>query len=91
MQLLLAAYPETQTTCGASAKTNGYEVIGLTASGPDEQSQISTSNGLDFPFYFCDETALKTIVRSNPGVLVLDKGTIKQKLHYNDFDELTFD
>ena len=72
------------------AKANGYEVIGLTASGPEEQAGISKSNNLDFPFYFCDETALKTIVRSNPGVLVLNKGTIKQKLHYNDFDELTF-
>ena len=72
------------------AKANGYEVIGLTASGPEEQAGISKANNLDFPFYFCDETALKTIVRSNPGVLVLNKGTIKQKLHYNDFDELTF-
>ena len=68
-----------------------YEVIGLTASGPDEQQAISKSFGLDFDFYFCDETALKTIVRSNPGVLKLNYGTILQKLHHNDLDELILD
>ncbi|MGB6268554.1 MAG: hypothetical protein WBF67_06030, partial [Olleya sp.] len=29
-----------------------------------------------------------TIVRSNPGVLKLEKGTIIQKVHWNDVDEL---
>jgi hypothetical protein len=44
--------------------------------------------GLHFDFYFCDMTTLKTIVRSNPGVLELQKGTILQKLHWNDALEL---
>jgi hypothetical protein len=33
-------------------------------------------------------TTLKTIVRSNPGLLELQKGTIKQKLHWNDASRL---
>jgi hypothetical protein len=33
-------------------------------------------------------TTLKTIVRSNPGILELQKGTIMQKLHWNDASEL---
>ena len=28
------------------------------------------------------------MVRSNPGILVLNKGTVKQKVHWNDIDEL---
>jgi hypothetical protein len=44
---------------------------------------------LNFKFYFCDETALKTIVRSNPGILELNKGTIVQKLHWNDTEKMT--
>ncbi len=72
------------------AKDEGYRVIGLTASGPEEQQQIASDYGLDIDFFFCDETALKTIVRSNPGILELDKGTILQKLHFNDIDELSF-
>ncbi len=67
---------------------NNYRVIGLTATGPEEQERINKKYGLHFDFYFCDETALKTIVRSNPAVLKLNKGTIIQKLHFNDIDEL---
>jgi uncharacterized membrane protein YphA (DoxX/SURF4 family) len=73
------------------AMDKGYKVIGLTASGPEEQQQVSKQYGLNFDFYFCDETALKTIVRSNPGILELDKGTIKQKLHWNDLEDLKFE
>jgi len=71
-----------------NAKKKGYKIIGLTASGTDEQLKFSKQYGLDFDFYFCDETALKTIVRSNPGILELNRGTIKQKLHWNDVDDL---
>ncbi len=77
-------------TLAEKARDGGYKVIGLTATGPEEQGPISEAFGLDFDFYFCDETALKTIVRSNPGVLKLNKGTIIQKHHFNDLDELTF-
>ncbi|MBO0343565.1 MAG: BT_3928 family protein [Bacteroidota bacterium] len=74
----------------AKAKQNGYKVIGMSASSSDMANQIIDTYGLDFEFYFTDETTLKTIVRSNPAILVLSKGTIQQKVHYNDFDELTF-
>ena len=69
----------------------GYKVIGMSASNDEQTSAIKKSYRLNFDFYFTDETALKTIVRSNPGALVLEKGTIKQKVHYNDLDDLTFD
>ncbi len=59
--------------------------------GTDQTADLVAEFGLDFNFYFTDETTLKTIVRSNPGILVLEKGTIKQKVHYNDLDELVFD
>ncbi|MBO0329177.1 BT_3928 family protein [[Muricauda] lutisoli] len=74
----------------AKAKQNGYKVIGMSASSSDMVNQIIDTYGLDFKFFFTDETTLKTIVRSNPAILVLSKGTIQQKVHYNDFDELTF-
>ena len=74
-----------------SALAKGYKVIGMSASGPDQTVDLVAEFGLDFNFYFTDETTLKTIVRSNPGVLVLEKGTIKQKVHYNDLQELIFE
>ncbi|WP_308993426.1 BT_3928 family protein [Mariniflexile litorale] len=66
----------------------GYKVIGLTASGEETKQQIKKTYGLNFDFYLCDEKALKTVVRSNPGILELDRGTVKQKVHWNDIDEL---
>ncbi|MEP1487251.1 MAG: BT_3928 family protein [Algibacter sp.] len=70
------------------AQRNGYKIIGLTASGAESKQRIKDAYNLDFDFYLCDEKALKTIVRANPGVLEMDKGTIKQKVHYNDLDHL---
>ena len=70
------------------AINNGFKVIGMTASGEDVQQQLKDTNKLNFDFYFCDATALKTIVRSNPGVLKLSKGTVIQKVHWNDIDDL---
>jgi hypothetical protein len=66
----------------------GYTVIGLTASGEEDKQIIKNTYNLDFDFYLCDEKVLKTIVRSNPGVLKLKKGTVIQKVHWNDIDDL---
>lgn len=74
-----------------NAKSNGYKVIGMSASGPDQTNKLVEEHELDMQFYFTDETTLKTIVRSNPGVLLLEKGTIRQKVHYNDLNDLNFD
>ncbi len=73
------------------AISKGYKVIGMSASNEELKGQMAKNFKLDFDFYFTDETTLKTIVRSNPGILVLKQGTIIQKVHYNDFDALIFD
>ena len=73
------------------ALRKGYKVIGMSASGDGESQAIINEYGLNFDFYFTDMTTLKTIVRSNPAILVLQKGTILQKKHHNDFDELVFE
>lgn len=82
-------YAEVKRVAALAIK-NGYKVIGMSASNSEQTSKLIQDNSLGFEFYFTDETTLKTIVRSNPGILVLEKGTIKQKVHYNDFDELEF-
>ncbi|MDG1572239.1 DoxX family protein [Robiginitalea sp. M366] len=71
-----------------TAMARGYSVIGMSASSPEEVARLKADYDLNFPFYFSDQTTLKTIVRSNPGVLRLEAGTIAQKLHYNDLDQL---
>ena len=66
------------------AKAKGYKVIAMTASSEIEINKIKKEFGHTFDFYFCDGTTLKTIERANPSIVVLHKGTITQKLHYND-------
>ncbi len=73
-----------------TALKSGYKVIGMSASNEEFSSRVITRFRLEFPFYFTDETTLKTIVRSNPGILVLEKGTIVEKVHYNDMGDLKF-
>ena len=73
------------------ALENDIPLIGLTGSAQDEMNEFKNDNELPFYFYNTDEIQLKTIVRSNPGLLLLHKGTILGKWHFNDFpkaDEL---
>ena len=70
------------------AMDNNYKIIGLTASGNEDVNNFKSKFLVDLDFYFCDETALRTIVRSNPAALKLHKGTIIQKAHWNDFQSL---
>jgi len=66
------------------AQAKGYKVIGMTASILDEIKSITKKYGYTFDFYFCDATTLKTIERANPSIIILENGTITQKVHYND-------
>ena len=70
------------------ARANNYEIIGLTASGEGAKNRINEAYNIDFEWYLCDEKALKTVVRANPGILELDSGTIKQKVHWSDIEDL---
>ncbi|SDH02047.1 BT_3928 family protein [Psychroflexus sediminis] len=69
------------------ASQENFKIIGLTASGEEAISKFKGNFNLDFEFYFADETAIKTIIRANPGLVVIKKGTITNKLHWNDSDE----
>jgi len=66
----------------------GYTVIGLSASSEEDKAAFKASNDLGLEWYICDEKALKTVVRANPGILKLENGTIKQKLHWRNGDDL---
>ncbi|APU68967.1 BT_3928 family protein [Christiangramia flava] len=72
----------------SEAKTKDYMIVGLTASGERLQQTLKKETGVDLDFYQVDETALKTIVRANPGILILNNGTISQKKHWSDSSEI---
>lgn len=70
------------------AKLNGYEVIGLSASSEEKVLSVKEEFDLLFDFYFTDETVLKTIVRSVPGVIVLENGKITKKQDWSNLKKL---
>lgn len=66
------------------AKRKGYNFIGLTATSPDSFEAFKNETGAQFDFFNTDEITLKTIIRSNPGLILIKKGTILAKYHFND-------
>ena len=74
------------------AQEQGYPFLGLTASNDDAIQRWRDITGAEYPFCRTDETTLKTIIRSNPGLLLLRQGTIIRKWSHNQLptaDELT--
>ena len=67
-----------------AAKAKGYNFIALTSTSPDSFEAFKNEIGVNFDFFNTDEITLKTIIRSNPGMIVLKKGTILKKYHFND-------
>tara|TARA_B100000795_G_C22771608_1_gene428130 strand:+ start:597 stop:1565 length:969 start_codon:yes stop_codon:yes gene_type:complete len=66
------------------AINKGYNVYGVSASFEDDLILIQNKYNLPFNFLFCDETTLKTMIRANPGVMTLAKGTVTGKWNWND-------
>ncbi len=61
------------------ALTYGYPFYCLTASTARAIAHWQDITGADYPFFFCDALTLKTMIRSNPGLILLHNGTIIQK------------
>ncbi len=72
------------------ALKNGYEVYTLSSSLNEEYEAIKNEFKLNFDALFCDETTLKTIIRANPGILTLQKGTVTGKWSWVDADNVKF-
>ena len=65
---------------------------GITASSEEDIEEWSENTGADYPFLIADDVLLKTMIRSNPGLVVIKNGTILAKWHHNDIpgeDKLT--
>lgn len=65
------------------------EVWVLTASGYEQFEAFRHEHQLAIPYYYADATVLKTIIRSNPGIVLLSNGVVKGKWHYNDTPDVS--
>jgi len=66
----------------------GHSFYCTTASGEQEIEEIKQTLDPAFGFHTTDEITLKTIVRSNPGLLLIKEGCILAKWAYRDFPDL---
>ena len=65
------------------ARHHGYPFYCLTASTERAIGRWCDLTGAEYPFCLTDETTLKTVIRSNPGLLLIKDGTIIGKWSHN--------
>lgn len=62
-----------------SAISEGHSFYGLTNVGYDESEDFRHDNQVPYNFLTCDQTELKIIIRSNPGLVLLKHGVVVDK------------
>lgn len=91
---MLVAYDLSKSNTKVQSRINDFvalcqqkdiEFFGLTSAAPAEADKFRHEHQSMFPYYFCDMTTLKTIIRSNPGLVLLKQGTVIDMWHHNDF------
>ena len=67
----------------------GYSMIAITSSLPETVNAFKTRMELEkhFDFYFGDDVVLKSMVRANPGLMLLHDGIVIAKWHFNDLPD----
>ena len=98
---LMVAYNFDKTNKEAFVEANNLALMAygrdmnfycVTSSTNEEIETIKSELSPVFEIFTADEITLKTIVRANPGLLLIKEGNILGKWHYNSFpsvDELT--
>lgn len=67
---------------------HGYAFYCLTASEDSAKQRWSAMTGAEYPYGFAEERMLKTMIRSNPGLVVIKNGVVTGKWSHNNLPEL---
>jgi hypothetical protein len=71
------AYLDSMISLAARMEEQGYYYIILTASSPEYvEAYQQTHAGLSLPFFFADDTGIKAIIRSNPGLILMRNSVV---------------
>ncbi|MCC7244558.1 MAG: DoxX family protein [Saprospiraceae bacterium] len=66
-----------------AARKAGWKVYAITTIGDAKVAgSLAQKTGADYPFYKADDKLLKTIIRANPGVVVLKDGAVMDMYHH---------
>ncbi len=80
----VAPWKEKVSQLGNEAQKNGLKIYSMTGlTDPARVNDFKTAVGAEFPFIMADDILLKTILRSNPGILLVKNGVILDKWHHN--------
>jgi uncharacterized membrane protein YphA (DoxX/SURF4 family) len=74
-------YKSKITPFAEAAMKNGNKVCVITHDQPMVIRKFAETLGAKYPFYQADDILLKTIIRSNPGVILLKNGTVVNMWH----------
>ncbi len=74
----------------SSASQNSYMVYALTSSAAEAFENIKAKYNLNIVSLFGDEITLKTIIRANPGIVILKNGTVTGKWNWTDIEKINF-
>lgn len=69
----------------ADASAHDAGIALLTASDEETWSKYLEVYQMRYPYFLADDIELKAMIRSNPGLLLLQDGVVLKKWHYNDF------
>jgi uncharacterized membrane protein YphA (DoxX/SURF4 family) len=78
-----AAFKKINELSAQLQKNNKVRTLGLTATNAEQVQALERELNMPFTFYFCDATTLKTMVRANPGVILMRGGVVVNKWHSN--------
>lgn len=67
------------------AQKDNKKVIALTASSAEEIEAFKKAHGAQYEFASVDAIVLKTMIRSNPGLILIKDGTVIMNWHHNNF------
>ena len=65
------------------ASDYGYPFLCLTASGDEARARWRDITGAEYPYATTDATTLQTVIRSNPGLVLLKDGKVVRKWSHN--------
>lgn len=74
-----------------SAENYNIRTVLLTSNSASDAEAFSRKNNLITEIFYADAVPLKSMVRANPGLILLKEGTVVQKWHFNslpEYDEL---
>ena len=72
----------------AAKSRKNIGVLTITSTSAGKFDSFRHDVNLATPYYFADATVLKSVIRSNPGLLLLHNGTVMAKYHYHDIPAL---